>query len=287
MSSPNERFQRLENEIVQLRDAVSELSGRLRVTEDGVRNLPRAPRESGRRWPEWINALIACAALIVSIWALRSSDRSASEALHTSERAYLGFGNVSIYCQACEHPDQIKAPETFPAEATAIFLVNVLNYGKTPASIVDMNFSRTVTTGQRMQRDFDFAEDPQADSGPEYLAPDPNYPLPVHVPARAEEVLIARGQVPMQRPKGQSGAEYVYIYGHVTYRDVFNNRHVLLFCREFTGPTNSIPEHWSRCPLHEGEDDAYIPKKGPNIPGMALPENRAPEPPNTFPPAPR
>lgn len=234
-------------------------------------------------WLKWLAPLlISLGALTVS---LLSYD-TASRALRVSNRAYVAVVNLGIYCPLCDHPDQIRPPKN-PPEATAVFLVDVINYGRTPASIVDANLSRHSELGRALPPDFDFVELSEADiPGSNYVAPDPNRPLQFKLPARAEEILSARGQVPTTRLPGRSSAaEYLYIFGHITYKDVFNRRHVQLVCRQFNGPTPTIPENWSRCPMHDGEDDSYVPKKKSMPPGFALPQYNPPEPPDDVPPA--
>jgi hypothetical protein len=229
---------------------------------------------------KWVPVLISLGALTVS-WLSYST---ASDALRISNRAYVSVGNVDIYCPLCDHPDQIRPPKN-PPEVTAFFLIDIINYGKTPASIIDMNFSRHAEYGRLLPLDFDFVEGSEADiPGSHFVAPDTSHPLQVKLNARAEDMLSARNQVPTTRLPGKSSAEHLYIFGHITYKDVFNKKHVQLVCRQFIGPTGTIPENWSRCPMHDGEDDSYIPKKKSMPPGFALPEYNAPEPPDDVPP---
>jgi uncharacterized protein YdcH (DUF465 family) len=284
MAQPNDRVQHLVQKIDRILGGLNELGKRVKTLEESAENGQELAAIKKHKLRIKISDFIAVCALAISIFALWDSH---AKALHISERAYLGVGSISIFCPLCEHPDQVRPPNSFPAEATAFYVVNVLNMGHTPASILDMNFTRHLEFQHRLQGDFDFAEDPRADYGPQYLAPEPNSPFQIRLAARAESILAERAQVPMQRPAGMSGAEYLYIYGHITYKDVFGESHVLLFCREYIGPNNGLPETRSRCLMHESEGDSYVIKKQSLDRRFALPESNAPEPPNNLPPAPK
>jgi hypothetical protein len=210
----------------------------------------------------------------------------ASQALSVSERAYLAVAAISIYCPVCEHPENIRAPKRFPVEATAAYLINIVNYGKTPAYDIDLNVTHQSSPLETLPANFDFAEDTSADVTIKNVAPDPSTPLQVQLPTLAEEILLDRGLAPVQRPEGESAATYLYMFGHISYTDIFKHRRTQLFCRRYIGPTLGIPEHWTRCAVHEEEVETFTPKKVSHPPGFALPKLYPPEPPNSLPPHP-
>jgi hypothetical protein len=74
--------------------------------------------------------------------AAQKNTSTASQALSVSERAYPGVAGITIYCPVCEQPENIRAPKRFPVEATAAYLINIVNYGKTPAYDVELKATR-------------------------------------------------------------------------------------------------------------------------------------------------
>jgi hypothetical protein len=214
--------------------------------------------------------------------AAQESASVASQSLNISERAYVEVGGIGIFCEICEHPGSIRPPANFPAEATAAFLVNIINYGRTPAYHVELNITR-IKFPQQLPANFDFPEDASADSTIGTVPPDPINPLQARLPDRAEGILAIRGQVRVQRPPGQSAREYFYLFGHISYTDIFKQRRTSLFCREYHGPTEGIPENWTRCHVHDGEVKGFRRKKYSHPTGFATPQFYPPEPPNNLP----
>jgi hypothetical protein len=95
-----------------------------------------------------------------------------------------------------------------------------------------------------------------------------------------------RGLAPVQRPEGESAASDLYRFGHISDTDISKHRRTPLFCRQYIGPTLGIPEHWTRCAVHEEEVETFTAKKVSHQPGFALPKRYLAEPPNSLPPHP-
>lgn len=253
-------------------------------TSPGQFEVRREGREKTTLWISVAAVIIALFAAGFTGWqaweahkARIEGGQQAADALSTSERAYLAVGTISIYCPPCEHPAAIRPNDK------GVITINVTNFGKTPASDVEINVTRHSEIGHKLPAGFDFAEDLRANTPPTYIAPDPTNPLPIHLAAAADEIASARNQVPVHHEGEGSEAEYLYIYGHISYSDVFQKRHIVLFCRGYTGPAASMPEFWSRCPEHEGENDSFVPKKLAVTPGFNLPDFDVPEPPDNVP----
>jgi hypothetical protein len=274
--STKERLRKIDDALA---EQASQL-GKLRETVRTIGSHPTATVPEKNR-TSWVSLI----AIVISVLSLGFSFlqwRTATKALHVSQRAYVQVGDVTISCSACERP--IEAPQKFPVEANAAIIVNLLNYGKTPANNLKLNVTQ-LSQFHTLASDFDFSEDAGGDSQPFTLPPDPNSPLRIVIPERAEVILSARHQIATQRgPNGEVADEQFYIYGHFTFDDTFEDAHTVLYCRRFIPGSIALPEHWERCGPHEGEVEFFVPVKTSHAPGFSLPKFYPPEPPDNRPP---
>lgn len=270
--SSKDHLRRIDTQLELQRAQLARLEEAVRSTSSQVKSEP--PSKKWSKLVPWIALGLSLLSMIVSV--------ISAYVAYTGQRAYVLLGKIAISCGACEHP--VEAPKKFPAEANAAIILNVANYGKTPAYNLAINVSRFLAIDQ-LPPDFDFPEDPDGNSGPYPLPPDPSTPLTIEVPERAEDILSARHQIPMQRgPHGDVPNERFYIYGHFTFDDTFKRMHTVLYCRQFMPPDATLPERWAPCGPHEGEVASFTPKVQPHSSGFAVPKFYPPEPPDNRPP---
>jgi hypothetical protein len=181
--SAKDHFRKIDTEVAAHRSQLARL-------EEAVRSIPSQPSSppQEKKLPKVLPWVAIIVSVISALIAYKQS-QTASNALHVSQRPYVLPGKIVISCDACEHP--IAAPQKFPVEANAAIIFSVVNYGKTPAYDFKINVTRFIPIAP-LSPDFDFPEDPDGNDGPHNLPPDPNTPLTVVLPERAEHILLAR-----------------------------------------------------------------------------------------------
>ena len=162
----------------------------------------------------------------------------ARESMRQGLRAYVGTEGAS-WMEESQQPGQ-------PKTITSGVVVTFQNRGTTPAYHVNTNVSYTFST-TALTNDFRYPENYDESNGPRsagMLAP--NVPMKSIVSLASPPDLIALY-------KGETGA---YVYGHVSYDDIFGMRHTTTYCYTLKAPLNVF----HMCPNHnEQYDGDYIP----------------------------
>jgi hypothetical protein len=127
------------------------------------------------------------------------------------------------------------------------------NTGSTPARIASWNATATLLTtskGKFLPPGFLFAE---KEPDPRLAGPHEGEVVSPHNPI---EVSVA---VPPEMFEDfKKGTKQPFVYGHISYRDVFKTTHTLLYCFRYVGPGDDL----SACPEHNQEYDGdYSPPK--------------------------
>jgi hypothetical protein len=176
------------------------------------------------------------------------------DSMQVSMRAYLNIGNLPIYCPVREKPGGLIFARRIPPEADAAIHRPIVNTGRTPGRSIEINPTTYGYAGP-ITRDYSFKEmnDQEAMAGD--IAADPAQPLTIVVPFAAFELVSAGGEVPVHAGTEATIPAYSYIYGHISFTDVFDHRHTLLHCVQYAPPTTANHEEWVQCPAHNGEDD--------------------------------
>jgi apolipoprotein N-acyltransferase len=180
--------------------------------------------------------------------------------MKVSSRAYLALTKITTYCPICD-TGQIPPP-TSSTDNNASVALFFVNSGHSPGRDIDENFTLHL---DEIDDSFDFHEQKDIVAVPEhtFAQPSTEFPFQITRALRAEFILEARGQIPVGpsslSPKTSTP---MYVFGHVSYTDVFEDRHTLLYCIKYHPPTNVSPQNWEYCHKHNGEyDGEYDPNK--------------------------
>jgi hypothetical protein len=179
----------------------------------------------------------------------------ARKTMITGTRAYLALARLTIYCPICDKGTLTPPTEPSPASNNASISAFFINSGHSPARDIDEGMMLRVAP---IDKDFTFAEEPDVLAQPKHMTIQgtTEFPLQITRSTRAENIVTARGQIPC----GNSSASPpctngLYIYGHVSYTDVFDDRHTLLYCAQIQAASTIAPEHWNACSQHNEEYD--------------------------------
>jgi len=132
-------------------------------------------------------------------------------------RAYVGAGSIKIV----QVPPQLT--------------IDIENYGQTPATKVRVfNSWHTIPKGEKLPEDFSF---PSKDQCPDALKSETTlYP---HVPYGAVAETPACKEALLMIAQSVAGVSELYLYGHIDYRDIFDEPHKTTFCLEWTSGTSA------------------------------------------------
>jgi hypothetical protein len=178
--------------------------------------------------------------------------RIAQTTMKTGTRAYLALAKLTIYCPVCD-TGKIPAPtQPSPYSNNASISAFFINSGHSPARDIDEAMILYVAP---IDKNFKFEEQPDVLEQPKHMMVQgtTDFPLQITRSTNAINIVTARGQVPCGSSIGPPCEEFLYIYGHVSYTDVFNDRHTLLYCAQYQPASTVAPEHWNACAEHNEE----------------------------------
>jgi hypothetical protein len=186
----------------------------------------------------------------------REAKRSADIAKTTmvsGTRAYLALGQVKLYCPICDAEKSPPMPtQPSPGSNNASVSLFFVNSGHSPAHDID---EAAILYVAPLDQSFAFPEQPDVLEQPKHMMvqASTNFPLEITRTFNAINIADARGQIPCGSSISPPCPSPLYFYGHVSYSDVFNDRHTLLYCVQYHPTTYANPEEWSACPYHNEE----------------------------------
>jgi hypothetical protein len=194
------------------------------------------------------------------LWlATRNLVRGADDTSQRQLRAYVGVQQIELRCVGFGIPDYQPAPRTIGYQHKDLLLVTLKNYGLTPAYDVRLWVNwYTMPYGERLPADFAY---------PDYGGIDPGVPQPTltQVILHKDQEHVAIIAIFDLRPFIATRQEKssMYIYGHITYRDIYQRRWRATFCQNW--------EPWSSAgvefvPYKEHNDETELRKKMPARP---------------------